>query len=242
MKNIMIPLIAILVSSCASNLNKQVITDKQEMIEDTIKEDKIIGSDVPSWTRKSGVENGMVYVVGSAEFDANHSPLYVEKAAVMDGEIRLLSDAPTDVRVLTQNALTGVGVNSSEFFQIQTKLQEVIGLTGVRHNQEKVVCRKVIRYGNLNTQLNRICWAQVSVSVRNLMKAYQRTLAMKFGVFKANKFKNIMDDELKRINNNKLLRKDKTNENTTRINRSSGKQSAVRKRLPAQQVKRITKQ
>ena len=200
MKILMILMITVMFSSCANSPRQQIIEADQELVEDTIKEDKILGGDLPSWVNKSGIENGIVYVVGKAEMSADRSPFYVEKAAIMDAEMKILSDAPTDVRVVTQNALTGSGIDSSEFYQIQTKLQEVKGLTGIKHSNERTVCRKVIRYGNLGTNVMRACWSQVQIKAKDLTKAYERTLALKFGVHKANSFKTLMDQELKKIN------------------------------------------
>lgn len=239
MKNLATLLALLVVTSCATNHVKDQIVTEQEVIEDTIKEDKIIGGSLPSWTRKSGVENGMVYVVGKAEFGANKSPFYVEKAAQMDAEMSLFSDAPADVRILTQNALTGAGIDSAEFYQIQTKLQEVIGVTGIRIDSEKVVCRKIIRYGELSSRLTRACWVQAHIPVKELVKAYRRTLALKFGEYKANEFKDRMDDELQRINKNPLMEKrnEKANTLSTSSNNSGASNGRGGIRLPAKAVK-----
>lgn len=221
----------LLAISCSTNHVKHQIITEQEILEDTIKEDKIIGASLPSWIRKSGIEHGTVYVVGKAEFSANKSPFYVEKAALMDAEMALFTDAPSDIRILTQNAMTGAGIDSAEFYQVQTKLQEVIGVTGIRHDSEKVACRKIIRYGELSTRIVRACWVQASIPVKELVKAYRRTLAMKFGDYKANEFKNLMNDELEKINNNPI----RSRRETINSNSSSNKNSK-RTRLPSKQV------
>lgn len=231
-----------LIVSCATNKSVEQVVAQQEIIEDTIKEDKIIGDDLPSWTRKSGIENGMVFAVGKAEFDANKSEYYIERAAAMDGEIKLLTDAPTDVRVLTQNALTGAGIDGSEFYQIQTKLQEVVGLTGIRHSEDKVACRKVIRYGELSSRLTRSCWVQVSIPVKELVAAYRRTLALKFGEYKANEFKDLMMDELNNIKNNPLIKKEISHESDSQEHSSANDNVSNRNvgqslRLPASESK-----
>jgi hypothetical protein len=233
-----------LVTSCATNYVRDQIVTEQEVIEDTIKKDKIIGGDLPSWIKKSGIENGMVYVVGKAEFGANKSPFYVEKAAAMDAEMSLFSDAPTDVRMLTQNALTGTGIDSAEFYQIQTKLQEVVGVTGIKLDSEKVVCRKIIRYGELSSRLTRACWVQAHIPVKELVKAYRRTLALKFGKYKANEFKDRMNDELKRINKNPLMEKRNEKANTLSTGSSNSSDSNGRKgvRLPTKKAKGNKKQ
>jgi len=236
MKTLIILLLATMFASCATNYRQQLVENQQELIEDTVKEDKIIGGELPSWTNKSGIENGIIYVVGKAEMDANKSEFFIEKAALMQAEMNLLTDAPTDVRILTQNALTGSGIDSSEFYQIQTKLQEVVGLTGIRHSSERTVCRKVIRYGNLGANLTRSCWVQVQIRAKDLVKAYERTLALKFGTFKANQFKNLMEKEINKINNNHLMGVKNENNNVNISN--NVRTSNLRTRLPATQTKK----
>lgn len=244
MKSLMmlLSLLLILASCGTSSLQKQVL-EQQELYEETIKEDRMIGGDLPSWVRKSGIEHGVVYVVGKAEFSANKSPFYVEKAAMMDADMALFADAPTDIRIITQNALVGAGIDSSEFYQIQTKLQEVVGVTGIRHDEKKVVCRKFIRYGELSTRKTRACWAQAAISVSQLMKAYQRTLALKFGEYKANEFKDLMNEELKKVNNNPLTRRrrNETSSQTNTRNSNTGTNDGDSSRLSTKQIEETKK-
>jgi hypothetical protein len=140
-----------------------------------------------------------LFVVGYAEMSADKNAYYISKAALMDAESKLISDAPSEIRIITQNALTGAGIDSSEFMQIQTKLQEVIGLTSLR--PEVQTCRKFLRYGESTNRVTRACWHQASVNVFEVKKAYTMTLRAKYGDGKANKFDDLMSDELKKINN-----------------------------------------
>jgi len=212
MKKLILILLVITIQSCSTSQVTKNVNAQYQNIEETVREDKIIGDSLPSWVKKSGIENGIVYTVGQAEFSANKSPLYVEKAAIMDAEIKLISDAPADVRVLTQNALNGANIDSSEFYQIQTKLQEVVGLSGVKVDQEKVTCRKIIRYGEMSAKVVRSCWVQAHISLSNLSKAYERTLALKFGNYKADQFRKLMQKEIERINNNPLQHRERQDE------------------------------
>jgi uncharacterized protein YlbG (UPF0298 family) len=184
--------------SCSSNQISNSIQDQREAIEENVREDKIVGKDLPDWVHKSGIENGKVFTVGVAEMRSNKSPVHITKAAVMDGETKLLSDAPADFRIVTQNAMNGAGIDSNEFYQIQTKIQEVVGLVGLKTNSEKITCRKIIRYGAISTDVNRICYVQVYIPVRELMKAYKRTLALKFGQGVSERFQDKMEEELKK--------------------------------------------
>lgn len=158
------------------------------------------GNALPSWTSKTHyVTNNRLHAVGYAEMSADKNSYYIAKAALMDAEAKLLSEAPTEMRIITQNALTGAGIDSSEFMQIQTKLQEVIGLTSLKPGE--YTCRKFLRYGETSNRMTRACWYQSSVNVFEVKKAYTMTLRAKYGDQKANKFDNLMSDELKRINN-----------------------------------------
>jgi len=199
--SIMLFLISLIVS-CTSNPAKRVLINQQELVEDLIKEDKIIGKELPKWISQSGIEKGIVYSVGKIEFDIKLNETYAEEAAMMDAEMKLLSDAPTDVRILAQKSLNEIGLNNSSFYEIQTKLKEVMGVSGIKKDISKVTCRKVIRYNVYETKLNRICWAQVQVPFNNLMEAYKRTIALKYGESKARLFKNKVNQELDHMINN----------------------------------------
>ena len=235
MKYIIIFLMIVIVG-CSSNPMIKQAEMQHDAIESLVKEDRIIGDSLPDWVNKSGIENGMVYVVGQAEFNVDKSPLYVRKAATMDAEVKLISDAPSDVRILTQNVLSGIGVDSSEFHQIQTKLQTVIGLNGIKINQEKMTCRKIVRYGSMSAYVVRSCWVQASVPLNKLMKAYQRTLQMKFGEYKARQFGKLADKELNRIMNGGKDEKPNTVINVVPRERGDGR------RLSSKQTHEIQEQ
>lgn len=160
---------------------------------------------------------------------ANKSPYYIAKAALMDGETKLLSEAPSDVRIITQNALTGADIDSSEFFQMQTKLQEVLGVQSFKSHQQ--TCRKIVRYGETSISIVRGCWYRVSASIVQLKKAYAFTLAKKYGQGKANKFQKIMDQELNKINNHRRYDNEKqtSNHHSTTSVRNDQRESSMRK-------------
>ena len=193
-----------------------------------VEEDKTLGDPLPSLTQDSGLNNNRVYVVGYAEMSANKSPHYISKAALMDGEVQLLSEAPADVRILTQNALVGAEVDSSEFFQMQTKLQEVLGVQSFQSHQR--TCRKIVRYGETNIAVVRGCWYRVSASITQLKKAYAFTLAKKYGQGKANQFQKLMDQEINKINNHRRYDDEKqtSNHSSNTPVRNDQSQSRVR--------------
>jgi hypothetical protein len=194
--------------SCATNKAKE---SEQNALANAEKEDKIVGSSLPPWVEESGVRDGRLYEVGYAEFSLDKSEYYIKKAAEMDAEVKLLSDAPTDLRVITQNSLTGVGLDSSEYSQIQTSLKEVIGVTSLKSHRK--TCRKIIRHLEDSSKPMRACWAESSVSMSDVRRAYQLTLQKKYGVGVANKFDDLMKSELDKINdNNRFDEKSKNGE------------------------------
>ena len=85
MKNVIQIIMLLTFVNCSTTNSKfEQVLSQQEFLEDTIKEDKIIGQELPSWIKKSGIENGIVYTVGKAEFDVNKSKYYVQKAAIYE--------------------------------------------------------------------------------------------------------------------------------------------------------------
>ncbi len=193
--NLSIVMLSILITACASQTRQAKVGSKTSSA--LVKADEVIGDELPEWTDKSGITDGRLYVVGYSEMSADKSPHYIKKAALMDGEVRLLSDAPSDFRVLTQNALKGAGVESSEFFQIQTKIQEVFAAEGIRDHES--TCRKIARYGETQVRVVRGCWYRVSADVYKLKKAYMYTLAQKYGQEKSKKFDKLMDQEITKL-------------------------------------------
>lgn len=186
-----------LLVSC-STVTKPSSEDKK-LFGNSVLDDKMYGDPLPEWSKFSGIKDGRLYTVGYAEYSVNKSETYVKKAAIMDGEIKLISDAPADFRVITQNSLLGSGIESGEFNQIQTKLQEVIGSTGFKGHDE--TCRKIVRHMESHSSIFRGCWVAVSANISDLRKAYQLTLERKYGVGKASKFDDLMNQELNKINN-----------------------------------------
>lgn len=167
-----------------------------------MKEDVTLGGELPEWTNDNGIDGDRLVAVGYSEMTVRKSPTYIEKAALMDGETKLLADAPQDFRVITQSALTGAGIDSSEFVEIQTRLKEVLGVRGFKHHQK--LCRKIVRYTESNKKnVMRGCWYRVSADLSKLKDAYKYILAKKYGQGTAGKYDNLMSKELKKINDHK---------------------------------------
>jgi hypothetical protein len=163
-------------------------------------EDKMIGENLPGWTiKESRIESNRLYYIGFAEMSADKNDYYIAKAALMDAEVKLISVAPSDFRVLTQNVLSEAGIDSSAFNQIQTKLQELVGLTSVEPHQ--YTCRKFVKYGETTSRITKACWYEASVNLGELRKAINMTLRKKYGDEKTTKFDDLMQKELDNINN-----------------------------------------
>jgi hypothetical protein len=162
----------------------------------------MIGASLPSWiSQVESIKDNRLHIVGYSEMSADRNEVYISKAALMDAEVKLINDAPTDFRVITQNALVSAGIDSSEFMQIQTKLTEVIALGGLKQGES--TCRKWIRYGETRTSVMKGCWHQASASLVELRKAYLFTLQKKYGSEKAHKFDDVMKQELEKVNNHR---------------------------------------
>lgn len=162
----------------------------------------MVGEKLPSWvTQEESIKDGRVYLVGYAEMSADKSEHYISKAALMDAEVKLISEAPSELRVVTQSSLTGAGIDSSEYMQIQTKLQEAIGVMGFKPHES--TCRKMVRFGESKNSVTRACWHRASVSLSDLRQAYVLTMSKKYGDGKASKFDDLMKKEIETINNSR---------------------------------------
>ena len=177
----------------------------------------MMGSPLPSWiSQTESIKDNRLHITGYAEMSADRNEVYISKAALMDAEVKLINDAPTDFRVLTQNALVSAGIDSSEFMQIQTKLTEVLALGGLK--QGEWTCRKWIRYGETRTSVMKGCWHQASASLTELRKAYLFTLQKKYGSEKAHKFDDLMKQELEKVNNHRRFdNEDSKASNSSRV-------------------------
>ena len=201
-KKITMICIFVVATACSSG-KKTMLGDQRVEVEESVKEDKIHGDPLPDWANASGIENGRVFTVGVASFPAEKAQILVEKAALLDGETKLLSDAPTDFRSLAQSSLNSSTSTTVEFSQIDTRLKTVKGLTGIKYHDDKLTCRKIVRYGTYATVIDRQCWAMVSVPIQSLKAAYERTIQELYGDKTAEKFSTRMDEELKKIDGNK---------------------------------------
>lgn len=199
-------LVPFLVIGCSSTKTDQSIQKVTES--PLVQEDQMVGKDLPSWaTQIESIRDGRLYMVGYSEMSADKSEHYISKAAFMDAEMKLLSESPTDIREITQNALTGSGMDSSDFVQIQTKLKELVGMKGAKPHEH--TCRKFVRYGESRTVVNRACWYQASISLGSFREAYMLTMQKKYGDKKAHQFDDLMKQEINKINDGQRFEKDR---------------------------------
>ena len=115
-----------------------------------------------------------MYTVGVAETTADNNYNVVKRMAILNGETSLLSKAPADFRIATQNSMNSVNVDENIFSEIQSKVQEAIGVEGFKHDRTKMACRKVLRYKETRTNLNKICWVRVGIPVSKLTRQAYR--------------------------------------------------------------------
>ena len=221
-------LLLCLIQSCASSKKQE----HRDAISEMVQSDRYVdeAENLPDLSRfKIGMHGNRLYARGEAELSIKNSRSTVERAAIMDGETKLLSEAPSDFRILTQNALTSAGVDANEFYQIQTKIQTVVGLTGINYDARKTMCKKLIKNDGYDTSVSRTCWIQVHIPLSELVKAYRRTLALKFGQSVGDEFKKKMDNELKKLDTfaPKSQIKEKKHENNISSNVVSKQDIAV---------------
>ena len=196
-----IPLMIVIVSMFASCSSKQTVKTnlEDEAIERAAREDVVIGKPLPSWVNESGIDGEFIYAVGSAEFPLDKSEHYVVSAATFDARGKVLQDAPSDYKAIVQKAIGDSLGTHGDFNQIQVSVSEVKGVAGIKVDNKKVTCRKIKRYKTSGTKLNRICYAYAYAPITKVNEAYARVFKDKYGVSKSNRFKEILDNQVKSV-------------------------------------------
>lgn len=194
MKFLIILLIPLFMVSCASNDFDKRQQLENEIAEHLSQEDKMIGDNLPTWTQAEGVNAGFVYAVGEAEYSVSQKETMIKQAASHNAKMRIVSQLPSDYKYFVQNALSNA--SNGEFNQIEIVKGDLYGLRGVVVSRKHTTCRKMIRYTEFGTKVNRICYVQASVPVKNLNDAIVRTIKEKYGDDTGNKFKKILEDQL----------------------------------------------
>ncbi|PIK15102.1 hypothetical protein [Halobacteriovorax sp. JY17] len=196
-----IPLIILLVGVLVSCSSRQSVnTDLDELaIERGAREDKVVGEDFPDWIHDSGSDGEFIYTVGTAEYPLTKPGSYVVEAASLDGRGKVLQDAPSDYKAIIQSAIGESLGAHGDFNQMKIFVTEVKGVQGIKVDSKKIACRKIKRYSTAGTKLNRLCYVYTYVPIAKLNEAYARALKDKYGVDKANKFKEILQSQLSKL-------------------------------------------
>lgn len=185
---------AFLVSCSTVNRFEERASKQDKMIEHLSQEDKMIGAELPVWTEAEGINGQFVYAVGEAESSANQSPDLIKKTAAHDAKMKIVQRLPTEYKHLVQRSISNASDN--EFNQIEIAKGDLYGMQGVKTSRKYSTCRKVIRHTDFGSKVNRICYVQASVSIKNLNDAIVRTVKRKYGEDTGNKFKEILKKQV----------------------------------------------
>jgi hypothetical protein len=183
---------------------------KSEM-EDSIREDKYVkdgDEDLPDWVTQSGVKDGYMISVGIAEGNADQSPTYLKRAAMMDAQGQLFIRAPHEYREAVQSAVEGSNLN---FNMVQTRMLKLSGVTNVSFPAKMSFCQKAVRDTGSYVQLKRICYQQALVPLQDMNHAIEQTLAKYYPKDKSAEFQSLLATELKKIYGNDIKPSDKLN-------------------------------
>ncbi len=198
MKYLNVLLVMIMVG-CASSPKQEA---KEDMINAVQKDTYLLDEEVPlpSWVHEAGFKDGYMVAVGTAEGPAEQSPIYLRRAAMMDGQSQLFSKAPHEYREAVQNAVEGSGLN---FQSVQTKLLRLTGVSGVHFPPDKGFCHKAMRDTGDYIAVKRVCYQQTVVPIAAMNKTIERTIAQYYTPSKSNEFNTLMNNEMKDIQGGK---------------------------------------
>jgi hypothetical protein len=178
--------------ACSSASKK---TAEEIANENLLKEDQMIGPELPTWIKEDGVQGSLIVKVGKYEGDASvFREDALEELAFADGRSKLVSKMPIDFNLIVQKSMNSTGDMS--YSRVETGLGQLLGVNGFETSPEYNTCRKMLRQTKYGPKVSRICWSRVVIPVENLNDAIAETIRTIYGRDKADKFKKIMDKNL----------------------------------------------
>ena len=195
MKTLLITTLMLFMASCSSTQFDKQRALNEQATENLLQEDQMIGSSLPNWIYSEGLNGNRMYAVGSAEVEATYSENYVTNMAIHNAKMRVVENMPTDYKKIVQRAVSDTVENN--FNQVELSTGEVQGITGIKTNRRFMTCRKMIRYTEFGRKVNRVCYVQAFVPLKELNDAFVRTVKNKYGDQKADQFKVILEQQLK---------------------------------------------
>jgi len=181
-------------TSCAtSNFDKR--KQMEEAITDNlVKEDRMVGAELPAWVDSEGMDGGFIYAVGEAEYSASKSHIMVKQAAAHAGKMKIAQRLPAEYKYIVQRSLSNA--SDGEFNQVEIAKGDLYGLRDVKTSRRFTACRKIVRYTEFATKVNRVCYVQASVPIKSLNEAVERTIRIKYGEETGNKFRKILEKQV----------------------------------------------
>ena len=189
----------ILIMGCASSPRQET---KEDMI-NALKQDTYMLDEeekLPSWVNEAGLKDGFLVAVGAAEGNAEQSPIYLRRAAMMDAESQLFSKAPHEYREAVQSAVEGSGLS---FQSVQTKLLKLSGVSGISYPPENSFCHKAVRDTGDYIAVKRICYQQAVILITSMNRAIERTIAQFYTPSKGDNFIKLMTNEMDNVQGGK---------------------------------------
>ena len=171
----------------------QEAKQKEQMNQNLLKEDEYSES-LPAWVDKEGLHGQFVYAVGEVEGEVNQRNT-LEKIARHDAEMKLLQGMPKNVQRITQRALS---LDSNEFNELELSVGSIIGAEGITSSRRFSKCIKVKRADEYGYEIKLTCYQQAFMPAKKLKEAINRTIKLKYGEEKANKFNQILEEELQK--------------------------------------------
>lgn len=178
-------LLALLLASCSSSPFKET-TREQDMVNEHLSQGvKYLEGEFDAKYSKSGRSGAYVTAVGSSIHPVEVNQKMVENAAIADAKFRLTESAPSEFRKEVQQAIgTEIG-GVGEFSQIDVSVSEVKNLTGIKVRYEDIQCKtRVEPTSDGGYRTMKECRALARVKAGELRKAYDFTVAKKYGVSK----------------------------------------------------------
>ena len=181
MKNLIIFIGALGLASCASS-NKTGNQETDAVIAHLAKGPVVVGKDWDEKFTKDGIIGDELVAIGSKKDSSNMKEETMKVFAETDGTSKLLSSAPTEFKKIVQKALSTVtGEDSVDVNSFS--VTEVKALTGMKTQFSDSHCVKMANPTmDLKYTFTTECRVIVRVPLANLEKAFNFTLARKYGV------------------------------------------------------------
>lgn len=159
---------------------------------------QLIDGEFDSKYLTSGSDGISLRKIGIAIYPIGYNEQVIRSAAIADGKFSLIDGAPTEMKSIVQKAIGNAIGYVGEYSQIQTSVTEVRALKGIEASQSNVQCRTQVTptaEGEYKTE--RVCRAIVKVSLTELTKAFDFTMASKYKIKKKSAVQEILNQQLK---------------------------------------------